>query len=153
MSPPEEAEIAGVPPPEEAEIAGVPPPEEAEIAGVPSPEAELAGVPPPEEAEIDNAEVAEDTDDEEMEENAGENADEELEEIAGVPIAAAGVPPAEEADEMDRKYGGRTDGHLHSLTHSDTSNGEESLATPQMSMKRGLKEIGADSVNCMIWPL
>ena len=84
--------------------------------------------------------------DEEAEENAGVPL---AEENGGVPLAGiAGVPHADEADEMDATYGARTGkynlrkrkprscGHLHSLTRSDTSkDGDVSLATPQMSMK------------------
>ena len=71
------------------------------------------------------------------------------------------MPQAEDAVERNRKYGGRTGkynlrkrkprsyGHLRSLTHSDTSNSEESLAKPQMSMKRGLKEFGTAGVKAV----
>ena len=66
------------------------------------------------------------------------------------------------ATEMDAKYGARTGkhnlrdrkprsySHLHSAIHTTTTDdGRGSMATPQMSMKRGLKLFGDDGVSAV----
>ena len=113
--------------------------------------------------DIENSHGDEDVasdDDSESEDDEVEDNNSDIEEdkagITGVPAnqgEITGVRP----DEMDIKYGARTGhhnlrarkprsyGHLHSITHSLVE-GEESLATTQMSMKQGIKTFGQEGV-------